>query len=137
MAQMSRFVVRSRCCIAALGMCWAAAAMAQDTFKIGIVSFMSGQAAESFGIPAVNGAKVLIDAFNKGQAPAPFNQPGIGGMQIEAKDGITKVAMLDADGVKWCYDFGIHKKSTTADFVGCDVAGFEDDDEGVMVLMAE
>ncbi len=84
MAQMSRIVVRSRCCIAALGMCWAAAAMAQDTFKIGIVSFMSGQAAESFGIPAVNGAKVLIDAFNKGQAPAPFNQPGIGGMQIEA-----------------------------------------------------
>ena len=84
MAQMSRFVVRSRCCIAAFGMCLAAAAMAQDTFKIGIVSFMSGQAAESFGIPAVNGAKVLIDAFNKGQAPAPFNQPGIGGMQIEA-----------------------------------------------------
>ena len=56
---------------------------AQDTFKIGIVSFLSGQAAESFGIPAVNGAKVLIEAFNKGQAPAPYNKPGIGGMPIE------------------------------------------------------
>ncbi len=58
-------------------------AFAQETFKIGIVSFLSGQAAESFGIPAVNGAKVLVDAFNKGQAPAPYNKPGIGGMPIE------------------------------------------------------
>jgi branched-chain amino acid transport system substrate-binding protein len=66
-----------------IGLC-ALAANAQETFKIGIVSFLSGQAAESFGVPAVNGAKVLIDAFNKGQAPAPYNKPGIGGMQIEA-----------------------------------------------------
>ena len=58
-------------------------AFAQETFKIGVVSFLSGQAAESFGIPAVNGAKVLVDAFNKGQAPAPYNKPGIGGMPIE------------------------------------------------------
>ena len=61
-----------------------ASAMAQETFKIGIVSFLSGQAAESFGIPAINGAKVLIDAFNKGLAPAPYNKPGIGGLPIEA-----------------------------------------------------
>ena len=66
-----------------IGLC-ALAANAQETFKIGIVSFLSGQAAESFGVPAVNGAKVLIDAFNKGHAPAPYNKPGIGGMQIEA-----------------------------------------------------
>ena len=39
-------------------------AQAQETFKVGVVSFLSGQAAESFGIPAVNGAKVLVDAFN-------------------------------------------------------------------------
>jgi len=62
---------------------WAHAALAQDTFKIGIVSFLSGQAAESFGIPAVNGAKVLVEAFNKGQAPAPYNKVGIGGLPIE------------------------------------------------------
>ena len=73
-----------RLCVGAvIGLC-ALAANAQETFKIGIVSFLSGQAAESFGVPAVNGAKVLIDAFNKGQAPAPYNKPGIGGMQIEA-----------------------------------------------------
>jgi branched-chain amino acid transport system substrate-binding protein len=59
-------------------------ALAQETFKIGVVSFLSGQAAESFGVPAVNGAKVLVDAFNKGQAPAPYNKVGFGGMKIEA-----------------------------------------------------
>lgn len=61
----------------------ATGAMAQETFKVGIVSFLSGQAAESFGIPAVNGAKVLLDAFNKGAAPAPYNKVGFGGMKLE------------------------------------------------------
>jgi branched-chain amino acid transport system substrate-binding protein len=56
-------------------------ASAED-FKVGIVSFLSGQAADSFGVPAVNGAKVLIEAFNKGKAPAPYNKPGFGGMNI-------------------------------------------------------
>jgi branched-chain amino acid transport system substrate-binding protein len=72
-----------RLCAAAAVSLSAMTAIAQETFKIGIVSFLSGQAAESFGIPAVNGAKVLIDAFNKGQAPAPYNKAGIGGMPIE------------------------------------------------------
>src|ERR1700741_5271522 len=58
-------------------------ASAQETFKVGIVSFLSGQAAESFGIPAVNGAKVVIDAFNNGKAPAPYNKTGFGGVKIE------------------------------------------------------
>lgn len=31
-----------------------------DTFKIGIVTFLSGGAAESFGVPAWNGGKLLI-----------------------------------------------------------------------------
>src|SRR3954452_15688629 len=66
------------------GIVCVAAAHAQETFKVGIVSFLSGQAAESFGIPAVNGAKVVVEAFNKGAAPAPYNKPGFGGMKIEA-----------------------------------------------------
>ena len=68
---------------AALALGLAGAAQAQETFKLGIVSFLSGQAAESFGIPAVNGAKVVIEAFNKGSAPAPYNRAGFGGMKIE------------------------------------------------------
>jgi branched-chain amino acid transport system substrate-binding protein len=60
----------------------AVTANAADEFKIGIVSFLSGQAADSFGVPAVNGAKVLIEAFNNGTAPAPYNKKGFGGMKI-------------------------------------------------------
>ena len=68
---------------AAAALCAASTAQAQETFKVGIVSFLSGQAAESFGIPAVNGAKVLLEAFNKGAAPAPYNKVGFGGMKLE------------------------------------------------------
>ncbi|HEX5477618.1 MAG TPA: ABC transporter substrate-binding protein [Burkholderiales bacterium] len=58
-------------------------ASAQETFRLGIVSFLSGPAAESFGIPAVNGAKVLIGAFNQGAAPAPYDKVGFAGVKIE------------------------------------------------------
>jgi branched-chain amino acid transport system substrate-binding protein len=67
---------------AALAVC--GSAQAQETFKLGIVSFLSGQAAESFGIPAVNGAKVVLEAFNTGKAPAPYNKVGFGGVKVEA-----------------------------------------------------
>ena len=73
---------RTACAAAALALA-GAPALAQETFKLGIVSFLSGQAAESFGVPAVNGAKVLVDAFNKGGAPAPYNKVGFGGVKIE------------------------------------------------------
>ena len=76
-----RFLGRAVALSAAL--CVAGAHAQETTFKLGIVSFLSGQAAESFGIPAVNGAKVVVDAFNKGAAPAPYNKVGFGGMKIE------------------------------------------------------
>ncbi len=57
-------------------------ARAQETFKIGIVTFLSGPAAESFGVPAANGGKVLIEALNAGTVPAPHNKKGFGGLQI-------------------------------------------------------
>ena len=60
---------------------YSSAAVAQE-FKVGIVSFLSGQAADSFGVPAVNGAKLLIETFNQGKAPAPYNKPGFGGLTI-------------------------------------------------------
>jgi branched-chain amino acid transport system substrate-binding protein len=75
--------LRSLAAAAALCLAGLTPAQAQETFKVGIVSFLSGQAAESFGIPAVNGAKVLLDAFNKGAAPAPYNKVGFGGMKLE------------------------------------------------------
>ncbi len=68
---------------AAAALCLIGTTHAPETFKLGIVSFLSGQAAESFGIPAVNGAKVVVEAFNAGTAPAPYNKVGFGGVKIE------------------------------------------------------
>lgn len=90
----------------ALGIAGQAAA---EEFKIGIVSFLSGQAADSFGVPAVNGAKTLIEAFNNGKAPAPYNKKGFGGLNIvpvyvDENGGATKQVtelrnLYDREGV--------------------------------------
>jgi branched-chain amino acid transport system substrate-binding protein len=58
-------------------------APAEESFKLGIVTFLSGPAADSFGVPARNGGQFVIDQFNKGAAPAPFDKVGFGGMKIE------------------------------------------------------
>jgi branched-chain amino acid transport system substrate-binding protein len=75
-----------RCAAAlALAMLASGAANAQDeTFKIGVVTFLSGQAAQSFGVPAWNGGKILIERLNAGEVPAPYDSVGFGGLQIEA-----------------------------------------------------
>ncbi|MEH6405424.1 MAG: ABC transporter substrate-binding protein [Sneathiella sp.] len=61
-----------------------APASAEETFKVGVVTFLSGGAAESFGVPAWNGGKTLIEALNRGgEVPAPYGTKGFGGMKIE------------------------------------------------------
>lgn len=52
-------------------------------YRIGVVTFLSGAAAGPFGVPARNGAEVLVEAINAGKAPAPYNKPGFGGRQVE------------------------------------------------------
>jgi branched-chain amino acid transport system substrate-binding protein len=66
-----------------LAMLTSAAAQGQDSFKLGIVTFLSGPAAESFGVPARNGGEYLIEQLNKGAAPAPYDKVGFGGLKIE------------------------------------------------------
>src|SRR2546423_8080694 len=68
---------------AALSVAIAVPAYAQDTFKLGIVTFLSGPAADSFGVPARNGGQFVIDQLNKGAAPSPYEKVGFGGMKIE------------------------------------------------------
>lgn len=60
-----------------------AAAAENGKFRLGVVTFLSGGAAGPFGVPAANGAKVIIDALNAGLVPAPHGQKGINGMEIE------------------------------------------------------
>ena len=55
-----------------------------QSFKLGIVTFMSGPGAESFGVPAWEAAQMLSAALNEGgQLPAPYDKAGFGGMTIE------------------------------------------------------
>lgn len=61
----------------------AASASAQESFKLGVVTFLSGPAAESFGVPASNAAKLMVEQFNAGKVPAPYDKVGFGGMKIE------------------------------------------------------
>src|SRR5229473_6899209 len=61
----------------------AAPAHAEDSFKLGIVTFLSGPAADSFGVPARNGGQFVVDELNKAAAPAPYEKVGFGGMKIE------------------------------------------------------
>ena len=68
---------------AALSFVFAVPASAQESFKLGIVTFLSGPAADSFGVPARNGAQFVIDQLNKGAAPSPYEKVGFGGMKIE------------------------------------------------------
>ena len=68
---------------AAMSLALAGSASAQETFKLGIVTFLSGPAADSFGVPARNGAQFVIDQLNKGSAPSPYEKVGFGGMKIE------------------------------------------------------
>ncbi|WP_425257167.1 ABC transporter substrate-binding protein [Rubrivivax sp. RP6-9] len=73
---------RAAAVAAAAALCLASPVAAQS-FKLGVVTFLSGPAAESFGVPAGNAAKMMVEQFNKGAAPAPYNKTGFGGMKIE------------------------------------------------------
>ena len=73
----------------------AGSALAKDAITIAVPSFLTGGAAGPFGIPAMNGAKMVADAINAGKLPAPYDSKGFGGATatIEAIDeggGATK-----------------------------------------------
>jgi len=57
---------------------------AKDTIKIAVPSFLSGGAAGPFGVPARNGAEMVIDAINAGKLPAPYNTKGFAGAIAQA-----------------------------------------------------
>ena len=71
--------------VAAAGALAMSPAIAQDapTVKVGVVAFYTGAAAGPFGIPARNGAELVINAINDGSLPAPYNNKGAGGVAIE------------------------------------------------------
>src|SRR6267378_188290 len=60
-----------------------AAAMGQDSVKIGFVTFLSGPAAAPFGVPAKNAVEFVVEELNAGKGPAPYDRKGYGGRSIE------------------------------------------------------
>lgn len=68
-----------------------ASAADNGKYRIGVVTFLSGAAAGPFGVPAANGAKLLVEALNNGKVPAPYTQKGINGLEIE-------MVLLDENG---------------------------------------
>src|SRR5215475_2472961 len=81
MSRLSRIVTLASA--SAMSLAFVASASSQETFKLGVVTFLSGPAADSFGVPARNGATFVIDQLNKGAAPSPYEKVGFGGMKIE------------------------------------------------------
>ena len=85
---------------------------------IAVPSFLTGGAAGPFGIPAMNGAKMVIAAINKGQLPAPYNTEGFGGasaslIELDEGGGATKqvaeyrnlVEKRNVDADRWIHFF--------------------------------
>jgi len=52
-------------------------AFAQETFKLGIVTFLSGPAADSFGVPARNGGQYVIDQLKQRHSGPRLTQGGL------------------------------------------------------------
>jgi branched-chain amino acid transport system substrate-binding protein len=82
---MKTFATRALLGALALGLGLAPAAQAQqkDSIKIGFVTFLSGQAAGPFGVPAKLAAEAIVDSLNAGKAPAPYQIKGFGGTPLE------------------------------------------------------
>ncbi|MDP6705364.1 MAG: ABC transporter substrate-binding protein [Alphaproteobacteria bacterium] len=62
----------------------ATAAKAQDKVVMAVPAFLTGAGAPAFGIPAKNGAELIIKGINDGTLPAPYNSKGLAGRQIQA-----------------------------------------------------
>ncbi len=56
-----------------------ALAQQAEPIRLGIVTHLSGAAAGPFGVPARNGARLILDAINAGELPAPYNTVGMAG----------------------------------------------------------
>ena len=71
--------------VIAAGATLSSPAWAKDTLTVAIPAFLSGPAAGPFGVPARNGAEMVIDAINSGSLPAPYNTIGFAGATLEAE----------------------------------------------------
>ena len=78
----------------------AGTALAKDEVTMAVPTFLTGAGAPAFGIPAKQGAELIIEAINAGTLPAPYNSKGLAGAKIkplvydEAGGGTKQVTEL-------------------------------------------
>jgi branched-chain amino acid transport system substrate-binding protein len=76
--------VRTLSMTAAISMGSLSIAHAEETFKLGLVNFLSGPGADAFGVPSMNGGELMVKALNAGEVPTPYaGTVGFGGLPIE------------------------------------------------------
>lgn len=82
---MTRSVVRAVFVLLALSIASVPPARAQQQrpLKIGLVTFLSGPGAATFGKSSRGGAETLVAELNAGKVPAPYRQRGFGGTPLE------------------------------------------------------
>ena len=84
----------------AVGTLFTSSVNAKDSIKVGVVSFLTGPAGGPFGVPAKQGAELVIDAINSGTMPAPYDTKGFGGATMnpvfsdESGGGTKQVALF-------------------------------------------
>src|SRR3546814_14264692 len=59
--------------------------LAKDSVRIAVPAFLSGPAAGPFGVPARNGAEMVVDAINEGTLPAPYDSKGFAGAAVQVE----------------------------------------------------
>ena len=62
-----------------------------EALRVGVVTFLSGPAAESAGVPPRNAVNLMVDAINEGALPAPYQTKGAAGARLE-------VVLIDETG---------------------------------------
>lgn len=66
-----------------LGLASTAFSADNDPIRIGIVTFLSGPPAGTFGVPVRNAANAVLEEINAGSVPAPYDKAGFGGTPVE------------------------------------------------------
>lgn len=66
-----------------VGLCATALGADNDPIRIGVVTFLSGPPAGTFGVPVRDAANAVQEELNAGKLPAPYSTAGFGGTPIE------------------------------------------------------
>lgn len=68
---------------AAFTLLLAAGGVSAQTVKMAVPTFLTGAGAPAFGVPAKQGAELVVRAINEGALPAPYDSVGLAGRKVD------------------------------------------------------